>query len=290
MERGRSEAANISAIEEVQSMSARGFSPAGLVMFAVSLVTILLIATLPGRSQTQPAQGAGGSRTQAKKKVDPSINAPFQKARVQDFIKRFESDDREVYVKRHEITRALGLKPGMAVADIGAGTGLFTRLIADQVGPQGKVYAVDISKDFLEHIAAYARAKGQTQVVTIRGTQDSTNLPAGSVDLVFLCDVYHHLENHEKVLGSIHRALRPGGSLVLVEFDRVEGKSSDFVLKHIRAGQAEFRKEIESAGFEAVTTPPEPRLKDNFFARFLRSEGSTGPSRRSTTRGPGSGT
>ena len=82
----------------------------------------------------------------------------------------------------------------MAVADVGAGTGLFTRLFAEQVGPEGKVYAVDISKEFLDHIAAQAKAKGQAQVVTVRGTQDSTNLPAGSVDLVFLCDVYHHLE------------------------------------------------------------------------------------------------
>ena len=173
-------------------------------------------------------------------------------------------------MKRHEIAKALRLKRGMAVADVGAGTGLFTRLFAELVGPEGKVYAVDISKEFLDYIAAQAKAKGQAQVVTVRGTQDSTNLPAGSVDLVFLCDVYHHLEDHEKVLSSIHRALRPGGSLVLVEFDRIEGKSSDFVLKHIRAGQAEFRREIESAGFESVDTPPGPKLRENFFARFTR--------------------
>ena len=118
------------------------------------------------------------------------------------------------------------------------------------MGPSGKVYAVDISQEFLDHIAAQAKTQGQAQVVTVRGTQDSTNLPPGSVDLVFLCDVYHHLEDHEKILASIHQALRPGGVLVLVEFDRVEGKSSDFVLKHIRAGQEEFRREIEAAGFE----------------------------------------
>jgi len=253
-------------------MSVRGSLPAGILVSAGSCFAFLLVAASWGQSQTTPEKASGGSRSQSQKKVDPSINAPFRKAKVQDFVKRFETDDREVFVKRHEITRALGLKRGMSVADLGAGTGLFTRLFAEQVGPEGKVYAVDISKDFLDHIAAQAKAKGQSQVVTVRGTQDSTNLPAGSVDLVFLCDVYHHLEDHEKVLGSIHQALRPGGSLVVVEFDRVEGKSSDFVLKHIRAGQAEFRKEIESAGFETTSSPPGPKLKDNFFARFTRRE------------------
>ena len=92
--------------------------------------------------------------------------------------------DREVYVKRREILKVLGLKPGMAVADIGAGSGLFTRLMAEEVGSGGKVYAVDVSKAFLDYIASQAKSKGQQQIVTIRGTQDSTNLPADSVDVV----------------------------------------------------------------------------------------------------------
>ena len=129
----------------------------------------------------------------------------------------------------------------MAVADIGAGTGCSPGSSPSEVGPEGKVYAVDVSKEFLDHIAAQAEARGQTQIVTVRGTQSSTNLPAGSVDLVFLCDVYHHLEDHEKILARSTGLSGPEGVLVLVEFDRVEGKSSDFVLKHIRAGQGEFR-------------------------------------------------
>ena len=100
------------------------------------------------------------------------------------------------------------------------------------------------------------------------------NLPPHSIDLAFLCDVYHHLEHHQKILASIHQALRPGGSLVLVEFDRVEGKSSDFVLKHIRAGQQEFRREIEAAGFQPIALPQGQALslKENFMARFEKRE------------------
>ena len=161
----------------------------------------------------------------------------------------------------------------MAVADIGAGTGLFTRLIASEVGPSGKgLRGRRVQGLPRSHRRHRPDAAGQAQVATVRGTQDSTNLPPDSVDLVFLCDVYHHLENHEKILASIRRALRVKGVLVLVEFDRVEGKSSQFVLKHIRAGQEEFRREIEAAGFEPDPKFHAPRLKENFVARFRKSE------------------
>jgi ubiquinone/menaquinone biosynthesis C-methylase UbiE len=244
-----------------------------LVLFSLS-TSVLTVAAV--WAQTPATPRSEGPKAQARKKVDPAINDQFRKANVKEFIKRFESADREVFVKRREITRALLIKPGMAVADIGAGTGLFTRLFADEVGPKGKVYAVDVSKEFLDHIAAEARRAGRSQVVTLRGSQDSTNLPPECVDLAFLCDVYHHLEHHEKILASIHRALKPGGALVLVEFDRVEGKSSEFVLKHIRASQSEFRAEIEAAGFQSLARAKTPVLKENFVARFRKVDSDPG--------------
>lgn len=207
------------------------------------------------------------------------INQPFKDPDVKQFVERFETESREVYAQREAIARTLGLKPGTAVADVGAGTGLFTRIFAEKVGPKGAVYAVDIAPAFLKHIADESKKRGQPQVKTIRGDQDSTHLPAGSIDVAFLSDVYHHLENHEKVLGSIHRALRPGGRLVIVEFDRREGVSSDFVKKHVRAGKATFLKEIESAGFEPIAIEDPPKLKENFIAAFRKKDdiGKDGP-------------
>jgi ubiquinone/menaquinone biosynthesis C-methylase UbiE len=214
----------------------------------------------------------GSSQTVAPQtKTDAKINEPFKKPDVKGFIKKFESDDREVFAKRHEIVAALGLTPGMAVADVGAGTGLFTRLFAEKVGKAGRVYAVDIAPRFLAHIAADAKTHGQSQVVTVQGTQSSTNLARESVDLVFLCDVYHHLENPEKTLTSIRQALRPRGRLVVIDFDRVEGLSADFVLKHVRASQDVFRKEIEAAGFWFEPVKKLPTFKENFFVRFEKS-------------------
>jgi ubiquinone/menaquinone biosynthesis C-methylase UbiE len=215
-------------------------------------------------------------------KTDPKINDAFKKPDVKAYIKKFESEEREPYARRHEIVAALELKPGMVVADIGAGTGLFTRLIAEKVETRGKVYAVDIAPEFLAHIAADAKKNKRTQVVTVRGSQETTNLPKGSVDVAFICDVYHHLERPDSVLASLREAIKPGGRLVLVEFDRVEGKSAAFVLKHVRAGRNVFMKEIEAAGFKRIALPRAPMLKENFFAAFERigaTDGSEEPPR-----------
>jgi SAM-dependent methyltransferase len=205
---------------------------------------------------------------ESQSKTDPKINDAFKKPDVRAYVKKFESDEREAYVRRHEIVAALGLTPGMAVADIGAGTGLFTRLVAEKAGAKGKVYAVEISPEFLAHISADAKKRGTKQIVTLQGNQETSNLPKGSIDLAFLSDVYHHLERPQRYLGSLREALKPDGRLVVVEFDRVEGRSSAFVLKHVRAGRDVFIAEIESAGFKRVTATKPPALKENFLAAF----------------------
>ena len=199
------------------------------------------------------------------------INKSFQDPDVKQFVQRFETESREVFAQRDEIAKAVGLRPGMAVADVGAGTGLFTRTFAEKVGPEGQVFAVDIAPAFLEHIAAESKKRGQGQVRTVLGTQDGTNLPPGSIDVAFLCDVYHHLEHHDRTLASIHRALRPGGRLIIVEFDR-KADSSEFIRKHVRADQSTFRSEIGAAGFEPIPTPDAPKLAENFFAEFRKVE------------------
>jgi len=206
-------------------------------------------------------------------KADSEINKPFVKPDVPAFVKRFETESREVYVQRKAIVEALGLKRGSSVADVGAGTGLFTRLMAAKVGPEGRVYAVDVAQEFLTHIANDARRLGQTQVRTVLGSQATTNLPKDSIELAFLCDVYHHLENPERTLASIHRALKPEGTLVVVDFDRVKGKSSEFVHKHVRAEKAVFIKEIQAAGFVLDPVANPPGLKENFFLRFRKAGG-----------------
>ncbi len=221
-------------------------------------------------------------KTPAKEKSRPKadshdINAQFADPDVKAFVKRFETEEREVYAQRANIVRALEIKPGTTVADIGAGTGLFTRLTAKETGSEGRVYAVDISPAFLKYIEEESKRLNQRQVRTIKASQETTGLTANSVDLAFMCDVYHHLERPIASLRSIHDALKKDGELVVIEFDRVQGKSTEFVLKHVRADKAQFTKEIQSAGFILLPTPNAPRLSENFFLRFRKIDAPTGP-------------
>ncbi len=204
------------------------------------------------------------------KSVRPGINKPFENPDVKEYVGKFEVESREVYARRKEIVAACGLKPGMAVADVGAGTGLFTRMFARAVGPAGKVYAVDIAPRFVEHVEKSCKEAGLKNVRGVVCTPTSANLPEGSVDLVFICDTYHHFEFPQRTLASLHRALRPGGRLVLVDFQRVPGKSSEWVLGHVRAGQEVFTKEVQEAGFKIVGE--EKFLKENYLVRFVKVE------------------
>lgn len=203
--------------------------------------------------------------------VKPGINDKFldPDLKVEEWTQKFEVESREIYHQRDKIVTALDLKPGMAMADIGAGTGLFTLPFAQAVGPQGQVYAVEIAKNFLEHIRARAARASAANVQTVLGTDKSVQLPEASIDLAFICDVYHHFESPQASLATLQRALKPGGTLVLIDFKRIPGVSSDFILGHVRAGQEVFEAEITAAGFEKVTQI-EGLLEENYFVKFRR--------------------
>jgi ubiquinone/menaquinone biosynthesis C-methylase UbiE len=218
-------------------------------------MTLALLAAVP--AALAPAQ---------EKSVRPGINKPFENPNVKEYVGKFEVESREIYAKRREIVAACKLRPGMAVADIGAGTGLFTRLFAREVGPTGKVYAVDIAPKFIAHVEKTSKEAGLKNIVGVVCTADSVKLPPGSVDLAFICDTYHHFEFPQRTMASLHQALRPGGQLVLIDFRRIEGKSSEWVLGHVRAGQDVFTREIVASGFKVVEE--RDLLKENYLVRF----------------------
>lgn len=198
--------------------------------------------------------------------VNPGINDNFQDPDPSSFVERFEKEGREVYDNRESIVEKLALEPGMAVADVGAGTGLFTRLMAARVGAGGKVYAVDIAKTFVTHVVMSSHARGLKNVEGVVCAPDDAKLPENSVDVVFICDTYHHFEFPQKTMASIHRALKPGGRLVVIDFERIEGVSSDWIMGHVRAGKEVFQAEIESVGFEL--TGELDLFKENYFLVF----------------------
>ena len=159
----------------------------------------------------------GASLNAQEKSVAPEINKAFRKPDIADFQGKFEKEGREAFEHRDAIVKACQIREGMQVADVGAGTGLFSRLFAPKVGVKGTVLGVDISEDFLKHIQESAREQNLANIQTVLCKQDSVELPDASVDLVFACDTYHHFEFPFKTLASIHRALKPGGRLIVAD-------------------------------------------------------------------------
>jgi tRNA A58 N-methylase Trm61 len=149
--------------------------------------------------------------TAQEKSVRPGINKPFENPDLKEYVQKFEGESREIAAHAGDIVAACKLKPGMVVADVGAGTGLFTRKFAAAVGEKGKVFAVDIAPAFLRHIEKTCQEGKVKNVEAIQCDQFSTKLPKNSVDLVFICDTYHHFEFPQRTLQSIHDALRPVG-------------------------------------------------------------------------------
>lgn len=201
--------------------------------------------------------------------INPGINTSFLDPDVDTFVERFEREGREVYDNRERIVAACRITPGMTVADIGCGTGLFTRLLAQATGDEGRVFAVDIAPQFVQHVESDCREAGLTNVEGIVCQPNDVALPNDSIDVAFLCDTYHHFEFPHQTMASLHRALKPGGRVVLVDFHRIPGESSDWILSHMRAGQDTFVAEIQQCGFERLSE--DDFLNENYLVVFARS-------------------
>lgn len=202
--------------------------------------------------------------------VKPGINDHFENPNVDRFVMIFEGESRAIYKYRHEIVAALALEPGMDVADVGAGTGFFSMMFADEVGKKGKVFAVDIAENFVEHIRVAAKEMGHKNVKPIVCTERDVTLKKNSVDLVFICDTYHHFEYPFDTMASIHEALRAGGKVVIVDFERVKGIHSDWTLNHVRCGKGTVTDEVRDAGFDFVEEVP--IMEDQYVIVFRKRE------------------
>jgi ubiquinone/menaquinone biosynthesis C-methylase UbiE len=199
--------------------------------------------------------------------IRPGINRHFADPDWQQWVNTFEHPGREVYDQRHAIVAASKVHPGMAVADIGAGTGLFTRLFAAAVEPGGTVYAIDISSTFIDNILRTCHEQGLSNVTGIVNTPVDIRLPADSIDLAFISDTYHHFEYPQQTLASIHQALRSDGRVIIIDFRRDPLVSSNWVMGHVRGNKAQVTQELHAAGFRLVDD--KPLMKTNYFLEFV---------------------
>jgi SAM-dependent methyltransferase len=249
-----------------------GRSPRALVAAAALIALAGCVGGTPPATKAAPTGDAPAAASAPETGARHELNAPFlaEDVDLPTWIERFEGESREIAAARAGIAETLQLRAGMAVADVGAGTGLFLDPLAAAVGPQGQVFAVDIAPAFIEHIRERAAKEGLRQVTTVLCTDRSAGLPPASVDALLVCDTYHHFEHPRDTLASLHEALRPGGLLVVVDFDRVPGRSRDWVLEHVRAGKDAVAAEIEAAGFRLQDQPAVAGLQENYVLRFRR--------------------
>ena len=233
-----------------------------------TILGILLITWPLGDLHAQESQTDESSRIQIPKGINDKFKDP--ELDVDEWLARFEVESREVYAARDEVLKACGIEPGERIADVGAGTGFYSRLFAKRTGWDGWVYSIDIAPKFLQHIAARATADGIENLTTVLGTDVSIRLPPESVDLAFICDVYHHFESPQKSLSSIFRSLKPGGRLVLIDFNRIPGVSREWLIGHVRANKETFRDEVIAAGFEFKDDVEIKGFDENYLLRFTK--------------------
>lgn len=163
-----------------------------------------------------------------------------------------ERMERETEEKPQLLIDALEIKPGQTIADLGAGSGYYSFRIAPLVGPTGKVLAIDIEPAMLEVIAQRASRERIANVAAVRASARDPNLTPGSVDLLFMVDVYHELEYPYEVMTQVRAALKPAGRVALIEY-RAEDPQVAIKPVH-KMSERQVRRELEAAGFRHLKT------------------------------------
>lgn len=165
------------------------------------------------------------------------------------YIAMLEDPKRDAYQKPHEVIAALDLKPGEVIADIGAGSGYFSFRFAHHVGP-GRVYAVDISPDMIVHMNRRIRDLGVTNLTTVLAAPDDPLLADASLDRVFICDTWHHVEKQGEYLAKLKKMLKPAGQLVMIDFQKRELPVGPPLEMKIARG--DLVRQLETAGFQLL--------------------------------------
>lgn len=213
-----------------------------------------------------------GQEAEIATSVNPGINDSFldPDMDIESWLEKFEVESREVYRARDQIVRAMDIAPGSRVADIGAGTGFFSLMLCEAVGQEGWCFSVDLSPKFAEHLSKQFAEKNIDHATTVLCREDSVSLPPESIELAFICDVYHHFEYPQSTMRSLHQALKPSGRVIVIDFERIEGKSREWTMGHVRAGKQTFIDEITEAGFDLIAERKIEGFEENYFLEFRK--------------------
>jgi len=169
---------------------------------------------------------------------------------IAQYLEHLDSPERDQYQKPFQVIEALNLKPGQAVADLGSGSGYFTRRLVGAVTESGKVYAIDVEPEMLQYVEnslVHTHAPYNAEFILAR--PDNPKLPVESVDLIFVCNVFHHLEDRTSYFRNVRSALKSGGRIAIIDFYHDE-RSGDlgFPKQHL-VPQEKAMAEMTAAGY-----------------------------------------
>jgi ubiquinone/menaquinone biosynthesis C-methylase UbiE len=196
-----------------------------------------------------------------------AVSAQLASRPADDWIKVLESPERLAGLKIPEVVASVKLAPGHVIADLGAGSGPFEVPFAKAVGPTGKVYAVDIDRNFFPHIEAKTKAEGVSNVITVLGGFADPKLPASDVDVAFLHDVLHHIDDRATYLKNVSKYLKPTARIVVIEFNPGQSPHKDQPALIVSKEQA--ASWLADAGFKPVADIP--LFADKWFVVYGKS-------------------
>jgi len=199
---------------------------------------LLVVACTPLRADEHPAH-------------DATSHHSF--ADIEQWTKVFDDPSRDAWQKPAEVVAALGLRQGMCVADLGAGTGYFSRRLSAAVGPQGTVLAVDTEPNMVAHLRERAEHEGTANVVPILASPGDPRLPAHAVDVILIVDTFHHIDDRLTYLRRLPHFLRPGGRVAIIDWQKRElpvGPPPEHKL-----AREQVLEEMEAAGWSLAAEP-----------------------------------
>ncbi len=206
-------------------------------------IILLALLVIPAFAQQPPSGQSRGNRT------------------PDEYVKLLESERRISELQVDRVIAALKIKPGQKIADLGAGSGLFTRPMAAKLAGTGIVYAIDIDPDLLKHIEKTAQEQKLSNIRTVLGTETDPKLPA-PVDLIVIIDTLHHIQNQSAYLKNLKRYLRPDGRIAIIDF------TNDWPAGHekMRYTLADLEGWMKAAGY--TRTAKFDFLHNDFFVVY----------------------